>query len=202
MEDDERRDLDANGAVSSAEERPGPRRYLMVAGFPAISGPQAEERTVEISSQEVEILWCGWSDVIRDLLGFWAYRLPPEGYRAVKEYAKARLDHFAAMLGAERVRELELGYKLSVSGRRVVDWQERFAAGCFGTCPMCGNRGELTNIGPSVWAACDAHRLKWPVPREVVPDWDRQDPAEWIEATPRVAQYTEVQPKDAPMRLW
>ena len=64
----------------------------------------------------------------------------------------------------------------------------------FGSCPECGRRSGVKNVGKAHWLYCDLHRTKWhggfsllsPVPGEADSGWLRN--AEFLRA------YREVSP--------
>jgi len=71
---------------------------------------------------------------------------------------------------------------------------ENASAPFYGTCPRCGCEGELVNIGPDQWMVCDAHRVKWPLGRDVIPGWDVETEQQWQHNHWRIAGYKKVKP--------
>jgi hypothetical protein len=90
-------------------------------------------------------------------------------------------------------------------------WDAEGSAVCqalFGGCPRCGQY-RILNIRSSHWGFCDAHKTKWPIGSDIVPDWldepeaHRREGADYVYETRfRIACKTIPDWRDETEREW
>ena len=66
----------------------------------------------------------------------------------------------------------------------------------FGGCPHCGRTDGCTNVGPSHWYFCKAHKTKWCIGSNLFSSWKEQTEDEQRHAYDAIGMgvFTEVEP--------
>ena len=67
-------------------------------------------------------------------------------------------------------------------------------ADAFGSCPECGRRTGVMNVGKAHWLYCELHLTKWHGGYSLLARSTTEDDSTWLANAARLRDYREVEP--------